>query len=1379
MSPSAVSEQARGRTRPAGAGGRAMRQRSADGFAAYTSAGGLLPAATVRRVVSDPASIPSGGAEGYRLPPRSHVPDHIDRAWHDALAYYTDFTFAARAAGLLDDNDDPVGDAPGDPTLRRLSGERFVLPLLRLLGWDDLEERPAGIQGDADRTDAEGDRMRWDVSYEAVKRNVPVHVVGFDVPVDERNRGAPGANRQSPHSTVQDLLNGSDRHLWGIVVNGRRLRMLRDSSSLTRQAYAEFDLHAIFHDSAFAEFVGLWLLAHATRFDKPDADTATAADLPIERLQREATDDGVRALDHLRAGVKDAIEALGTGLLAHPRNQPLRDALAGGSLTDQEFYAQVLRTVYRWVFLFVVEDRDLLHPPDADWQAKQVYAEHYATMRLREQARTHRGGRHGDGWQHYQLLVRALRDGQPALGIPPVGGWLWSEQAAPDVDGCALDNRSLYEALRHLTTIEQDRSLHRVSYKHLGAEELGSVYESLLELLPQSDGRRFKLEVLPGNERKKTGSYYTPTSLISRVLDDALDPVIDRVIAKALEDLSPGVSAQERRARLEGTILGLTVCDPAMGSAHFLVAAAHRLARRLAQVRTDDPEPDPTETQASLRDVVSHCIYGVDVNPMAVELAKVALWLECHVPGTPLTFLDHHLKCGNSLLGATPALMQQGVPDGAFKAIEGDHKATCKAFKKRNKQLREGQRSLLFMGEPGKVHEALAQETRELDAMPDTDVEGLAAKARRHAELETSKELKRQQLIADAWCAAFTAEKHPGTNQAHPFETFYALRHDESAPEGPAVDAVRAQGQQYDFFHWHLEYPHLYAPSDGIAKHDHLGWSGGFSVMLGNPPWERVKLQEKEFFAASDPEIAGAPNAAARKRLIKQRKDDGDPIHAAYLQAKHEAEATSILLRDSGRYPLGGVGDVNTYQVFAELFRDGIAEDGRTGVIVPTGIATDHTTRHYFADLVDSRRLASLFDFENAAPIFPEVHRSYKFALLTIAGRDVPVGEAEFAFFAHDPADLDDPDRRFVLTPEDIALINPNTKTAPVFRTRRDAEITAKIYRHAPVLIREGDPDGNPWGVSFMRMFDMSNDSHLFRTRDQLEADGWTLGGTPDQRAREYIPSNVFTKADARYLPLYEDWLIHQWDHRYKSHEQGELSDTERADPSCLPLPRYWVTAEEVEARRPLGGGLPLAFRNRCRPTDSRSFISAEIPPWGAGNTVALLWSSDSLIVQALVSSFVFDFFTRQKMGGLNLNFFIVEQLPTLEPDQFRGGLGPLVLPRAEELSRTSYSLSTSAVYRWEPARRELLRAELDAVMFHLYGLDRDEVDYIMDTFPIVRRKDEAKHGEYRTKRLILQIYDDLARCLAAGRPYQTRLDPPPADCCLRMSPGQAQLSSP
>jgi len=446
----------------------------------------------------------------------------------------------------------------------------------------------------------------------------------------------------------------------------------------------------------YADFALLWLVCHQSRVEPPPCfppvGGTEGGDCWLERWSKAAADQGVRALDALRSGVQEAIVALGRGFLAqgaaHRANAALKARLHSGELSAQDYYRQLLRLVYRLIFLFVAEDRELLLLPGTPDGIQRHYADFYSVRRLRDMAETLRGGPHADLYRGLRLVFTLLRDGYPALGLPALGSFLFSEQAAPDLDEGDLANNALLEAVRALAFTIEGKVRRAVDYRNLGAEELGSVYESLLELHPQlnADAAAFELDVAAGSERKTTGSYYTPSSLIHCLLDSALEPVVgDR-----LDSVKRGGVKHEEEA-----ILSIKVVDPACGSGHFLIAAAHRLARHLARVRTGDDEPAPAELRAALRDVVRHCIHGVDINPMAVELCKVALWMETLDPGKPLSFLDRNIQCGNSLIGATPALLDDGIPNEAFKPITGDDKATCREFKKKNRQQRSGQLSFL------------------------------------------------------------------------------------------------------------------------------------------------------------------------------------------------------------------------------------------------------------------------------------------------------------------------------------------------------------------------------------------------------------------------------------------------------------------------------------------------------------------------------------------------------------------------------------------------------------------------------------------------------------------------------------------------------------
>ena len=1018
-----------------------MARRDQD-FQAIRSEGGLLPLDLLLRVRDPQSQLPGTAPDDYGLPAGERQNEVITQSWNRLRKHWGEFRDGAEdlAAGVA---------ATG------LTNDKWSLPLLRELGFGLLPVT-AGPEL-AGRTYPIGRFLG----------PVPIHLVGCGLSLDRRAAGQRGAASTNPHGLVQEFLNRSPAHLWAIVSNGLRLRVLRDSQALSRQSFLEFDLEAMFSGEVYSDFVLLWLIVHATRFTAREGDRPETCRL--EQWTQEAQRLGTRALGDLRGGVERALGILGAGFTSHPRNEQLREALRSGSLTPAALHEQLLRVVYRLIFLFVAEDRtldgrSLLHPPDdseAARTARQRYANHYGTARLRRLAGKIKGSRHGDLWRQFRFLLGPL-SGDPEfaearrhLALPALGSFLWDPDSTAALNDVELANFDFLETIRNLAYFRQDQVLRPVDYHNLGAEELGGVYESLLGLTPQvsGGGAHFSFAEFTGNQRKTSGSYYTPDELVQCLLDSALDPVVDEAVR--------GKTGHEA----EQAILDLKVCDPAVGSGHFLVGAAHRLARHLARTRAHsegESEPSPLLYQRALREVIGRCLYGVDLNPMSAELCRVGLWLEALEPGKPLTFLDHHIRVGNSLLGATQELVDSGLPDEAFKPIQGDERELCSALRRRNKKERESRQRemVLRVAEPRVEYDSLAARSRSLDGAPDETLDELHRKEEQFRGLVVSSEYRDQRQVADAWCAAFVWPKRLD-GHAEPITT-EALRRMEENPQrtsSPQKEELGRLASRFQFFHWHLEFPEVFE-------------EGGFDCVLGNPPWERVKLQEKEWFAERHPEIAGAPNAAARKRMIAALEQHDPGLHAGLTEALHKSSGITRLLRDSGRYPLCGRGDINLYTVFAEAMRSLVNEYGRAGCVLPTGIATDDTTKFFFQDVVEKRSLVNLFDFENRRGIFPDVDSRMKFSLFTAGNGEKPTSDrAEFVFFAHDVGELRAPDRRFTLSSEEIALLNPNTRTCPVFRSRKDAELTKAIYRRMPVLVREasdGQPRHNPWGIRFV-----------------------------------------------------------------------------------------------------------------------------------------------------------------------------------------------------------------------------------------------------------------------------------------------------------------------
>lgn len=1363
--------------------------RTALAFTAVTTVGGLLPADMLLRI-AEARNVPGIKSADYGLPTSVPVPNEAERAWEYLKPLWRDLRAALPS--------DPTNGAPAaDPTGR--AGTDWLAQLFRKLDFGALTE--VGLDGIP--ADSDPDR-HFPVSH----RHGPalVHFIPWNQELDKR----PAPGRLPAQSMLQDCLNRTEAHLWAVLTNGRRLRLLRDSSSFATAAYVDFDLEAIFDGELFSEFVLLYRVLHASRFAVPEG--AAASGCWLEKWRTEAVTSGARALDQLRRGVQNALTTLGTGFLRHPDNARLRENTDPKALRDA-----LMRLVYRLLFVFVAEDREALLDPEAGERQRGAYERYFSSARLRERARRRQGTAHGDQYETLRIVLGALgaEGGRPELGLPGLGGLFSPTDTDTPLDGLKLSNEALLTAVRHLAQIRDPgaRRWRSVDYRHLGAEELGSVYESLLELEPKHSAtdRSFELIEVAGNSRKTTGSYYTPSSLIECLLDTTLDPVIDDAVKRA-EQRATAAGRPDPAEDIVAELLALTVCDPACGSGHFLVASARRIAKRVASVRERNPEPTVDAVRHALHEVVARCIYGVDLNPMAVDLAKVSLWLEALEPGKALGFLDAHVRHGNGLIGATPKLLAGGVPDEAFDAIEGDDKKYAAALKKRNRAQRAGQDELLFDTETLPGNDEYATALTRITAARADRLEDVHAQEDAYRAYVESSAYVQDLHAADAWCAAFVWPKQPGSPEAPTDQVFRTLR---SRDRSAAADATHAEilrlRDAYRFFHWHLEFPEVFAvPESGAGLQPGTGWAGGFDAVVGNPPWERVKLQEQEFFGQRSPEIAEATNAAARKRLIAALRDDPDGarLFTEFGAAKRRAEGESHFLRMSNRFPLTGRGDINTYAVFAETDRTLTGPRGRTGMIVPTGIATDATTQFFFKDLVTKGHLTAIYGFENEERIFPAVHHDRPFLLFCMRGSSSPNTPVALAFRVRQVAQI--PERSYNLTGRDIQLLNPNTGTCPVFQHHRDAEITLGIYRRVPILIEEAKGSaGNPWGVTFTTMFHMSNDSHLFRpdaqngeTFDDLLKAGWDLDG------------NVLVRGEERLLPLYEAKMLHHYDHRFSTYENAtkkqlavgtlpRLTLDEHQDPSRTPLPRYWVAEQDIPTSEfdKVGADIKapgmrsrlaakgwdlnwvMGWRDITNTGNERTMISAAAPAHGYGHPfplVLLATPHHAPLLMAVWSSMAFDFAVRQKIGGTHLTYGYVEQLPVHTPEQ----LAPhrtTIASHVLELTYTSHDMTpfardlgdTGIPFRWDEDRRAVIRAELDALFFHLYGITRDDTSYILDTFNITRDKDIKAHGTYRTKDLILAEYDRMAAAgLTLETPlreggsgtYRSTLTPPPGE---------------
>ncbi|MEU1372424.1 DNA methyltransferase [Streptomyces triculaminicus] len=1359
-------------------------------FSALHTVGGLLPADMLVRISEGRVSKDLKGLApaDYRIPGSRSVRDEAERHWDNLKSLWRELREKLPAA--------PESEVPSDSS--GYARANWVEPLFEALGLGRLTV--VGAEGIA----ADDGTKTFPVSHR--RENTLVHMTAWNAPLDKRQ----GRGTTAPQSLLQEALNRTEAHIWALLTNGRQMRLLRDSNALATASYVEFDLEAIFDGELFSEFVLLYRLLHASRFEAPDGGP-TQRGCWLEVWRDTSIRFGARFLDDISEGVRLALKELGTGFLKHRANAAVRE-----DLDVNAYHAALLRLVYRLLFVFVAEDRGALHDPEARGEARERYARYFSTARLREQARRRRGTSHSDRWEAVRLVLDALGDeaGRPELGLPGLGGLFDRVEADAPLEGLSLANEHLLAAVRHLSVVRdtEAKRWRTVDYRTLDAEELGAIYESLLGLVPKHSAMdcTFELVIRAGNERKKTGSYYTPSSLVDVLLDSTLDPLLNEA-QKRGEQKASQAGQLDAAETVASELLSLKVCDPACGSGHFLVAAARRIAKRVAAVREGTPEPTADGVRHALHEVIERCVYGVDLNPMAVELAKVSLWMEALEPGKALGFLDSHIKHGNGLIGATPALLRGGIPDEAFKPVEGDDKTVAAKWLKRNREEHQGIYTLdAAIEESVSVSNAtFAEELHDLvESSPTDSVAQVRTLARRYEAWLHSPERITSVHVADAWCAAFMWQKSAAAPPPVTQRVFRAL---ESSEGKGALQATRREvirlGSEYRFFHWHLEFPDVFrVPDDRFCSEVDpvTGWAGGFDCVLGNPPWDKVDFEDKKYFSVVEPSLAEISGTARRTAIAEWAA--GNPEEGERYRAERRRVKSSFLfLGSSGAYPqlrkglsIKGVNSLQTDQLFTERFVFITAPEGRCGTIVPTQIATGAGAQYLFQDLTRRGALKHLYDFENGKreKLFPAVHASYQFALISLTGRSLSEPAARFAFFLGHPDELADGQPVFALSSEEIALINPNTGTLPVFRTRWDADLTAAIHRRMPVLVNDSHAEGNPWRITFKRLFDLTDDSDLFRDQLQLESEGWHLKG------------NVFVRDEQYMLPLYDAKMVHLFDHRWNRYYNLGNDDYEnvplivKQDPYGVTRARQWIqdvghipttrngkeinvagVSERLDDLKWHHGWL-MGWRRVARVTDERTAIPAFLPRAAVGNTFPLMFPDQpaklSASLLAAQSSLVFDYVARQKVAGVDAGLRTWKQLPVPHPGDLGMHTGFLI-PRTLELVYTAWDMEplaqdlgdTDAPFIWDEDRRSQIRAELDAYFFHLYGVSREDTDYILESFQTenggLKNNEIAKYGEYRTKRLVLTEYDRMAAAglsletpLTDGGTYASPLTPPP-----------------
>ncbi|WP_449258440.1 Eco57I restriction-modification methylase domain-containing protein [Chlorobium limicola] len=779
-------------------------------FSSITIQGNILSSEIIDKIRNDEEKFQNPA--DFSLDRKASVRDEIGVAWSAAKAHYN--AFSLRIDRLRE------GDTGTSETRNS-----WMIPLLRILGYD-VEKAQAFIHPDTQKSYA--------ISHEAANLNgFPIHIMGRHDDLDRRRET--GGPRLGPHALVQEYLNNTE-HTYGIVTNGRYLRLLRDATRLVRLSYIEFNLEKMMEEELYADFAMLFRLLHATRMpENPDA----VEESPIEYYHQESLESGTRIRENLSKAVEASIKELANGFLKHPDNSELLQQIERGIIKAGDFYADLLQLIYRFLFLIVIEERNLVYQDSKDeslQRKRRLYYDYYSIEKLRRLAlKLHYvDGRKHDLWQGVKATFRLFEEAYygEKIGIKSLGSGIFSPAALWILPKLLLGNEVLLKVIRHLTVFENDQKQQvRVNYSDLDVEEFGSVYEGLLEYDAEFKNINgvWQFGFVKGNKRATSGAHYTPEELVKPLIKHSLEYVIEDKL---------------KEADKEKALLSIRVCDVACGSGHILLSAARKIAIELARVRTNEDQPSPSAMRHALRDVIRTCIFGVDKNPLAVRLCKVALWLEAHNPGEPLNFLDHHIKCGDAIVGlAHQEELFKGIADEAFKTLPGDDKQVASVLAKRNKAERKQREAetgslglQLMLGASREVMQkmdSLIGRLKAFDQLPEHTPEEIAAKTAAYRELQQSTALHDLKLLADIQVMQFFTPKNVENQRDFVTDKTYFgyLQGGQVIPFGLEV-AVFEQVATQRFFHWFLEFPDVFAAKEGKDS-----GTSGFDVILGNPPF--------------------------------------------------------------------------------------------------------------------------------------------------------------------------------------------------------------------------------------------------------------------------------------------------------------------------------------------------------------------------------------------------------------------------------------------------------------------------------------------------------------------------------------------------------------
>lgn len=1301
----------------------------------------------------------------------------------------------------------------------------LIFEILKILGWEAfLPQQTASKKRRTDIPDVllfeniENKQKANQEKTEAAKYKHGLSIVEskpWNKPLDKAlkveglNEGVPSTQILRYLSAVE--VQSNKKILWGILTNGRHWRLYWQKAQSRSEQFLELDLAAILQLEGFKDLLSppseetdhwlkiFFLMFRCDAFLQKGVGGRTFHDLAVEegKLWEEKV-----AEDISKEVFETVFPAIVKGLYeTDPEASPNPGSEYLGELKEA-----ALVFLYRVLFILYAEDRNLLPAREARYDDYGMRLKVRQDIKQRIDKEDVFAEKVFNYYNHLNQLSHAINSGESSLGLPPYNGGLFNPGKTPLLERAMISDAILAPALDALSRHAAKGSKKWVNYRDLSVQQLGSIYERLLEREIRIENNSVKVELNPF-ARKSSGSYYTPESLVRLLLERTLSPLLQEKFEEFQKESDKlrkkNAPKKDRLKLLRGydpavAFANLKVCDPAMGSGHFLVSLVDFLADQMLEatakaeslvdwVDAGEPYQSPLladietirqtilkkaeekkwvvspkqleDRQIVRRIILKRVVYGVDKNPMAVELAKVSLWLHTFTVGAPLSFLDHHLRCGDSLFGEWVRPLELELQAGGELMI--------------NRHVTKARQAAKGMGliesltdvDIAEVKESASEFSGVEDAtQPLHDFMSLMHAFKWLEDKSKASKAAIQNFLDGTFgdpVAIASGKTALPLFDAEKQGTFLEdLQPDQLTLDGKGgkqgeflfvfrklFERAKALIEEEHFLNWEPAFPGVWDNWENAEP------EGGFDVVIGNPPWDRIKMQEVEWFAARKPEIAKATKGSDRKKMVAALKKAKDPLFTQYEKAVKRAENEARVARTIGHYPLLSGGDTNIYSLFIERALHLVKPHGLIGLLVPSGISGDKGASKFFKSISTSGRLESLFDFENKKIFFPEVHASFKFSTFVAGGEKRKFEKSNCAFFLHSTEEIND--KAFALSPKDFEAVNPNTGTAPIFRAPKDAEITKAIYKAFPVLVdRRTDPLKKVWPVKYCTMFHMTNDSALFKTGAELKKEGFYI---PDGK------DSIRQKGKEIYIPLYEGKMVQAYDHRAanitinleninRPAQPEPATEEQHSNPKWVPTPQFWVSCDKISIKYKY----TISFKDVTAPTNVRTMIASLIPFSGVGNTLPLILFDEkelngAPLLVANLNSIILDFIARQKVQGQHLNWFIVEQLPIIPPKDYKKKFGKknaeeIVREEVLKLTFTAWDMEPFArdmgykgkPFIWDEEERRHSRARLDALYFLLYGISRDDADYILSTFSIVKKNEEKEFGKFAIRDLIL-----------------------------------------